>query len=98
MPDLAARVAESLGLPVVPLVRKVRDTEPQKRQQNGAHQEMNVHGAFDLTGAPSGQPVFLVDDMVDSKWTMTEIGTLLRQHGSGPVFPLALGSLQGRDS
>jgi ATP-dependent DNA helicase RecQ len=98
VPDLAARVAESLGLPIVPLVRKVRDTEPQKRQQNGPHQEMNVHGAFDLTGAPSGQPVFLVDDMVDSRWTMTEIGSLLRQHGAGPVFPLALGSLQGRDS
>ncbi len=34
--------------------------------------------------------VFLVDDMVDSRWTFTVIAALLRQAGSGSVFPLAL--------
>ena len=34
--------------------------------------------------------VFLVDDMVDSRWTFTVIAALLRRAGSGAVFPLAL--------
>jgi len=34
----------------------------------------------------------LVDDMVDSGWTMTIGAWLLRSHGSAPVFPLALAS------
>lgn len=96
--DLAVRLAEALGLALVELVAKVHETAPQKMQQNGAHQESNVRGAFKLTATPHPDPVFLLDDMVDSRWTMTEIGTLLLAHGSGPVYPLALGSLQGRDS
>jgi ATP-dependent DNA helicase RecQ len=35
-------------------------------------------------------PVLLIDDIVDSRWTMTVAGSLLREHGSGPVFPFAL--------
>ena len=38
------------------------------------------------------EPVLLVDDIVDSGWTMTIIAALLRQAGSGPVWPLALAS------
>jgi ATP-dependent DNA helicase RecQ len=36
--------------------------------------------------------VLLIDDMVDSRWTMTVIAALLRQAGSEPVFPVALAS------
>jgi ATP-dependent DNA helicase RecQ len=98
VPDLAARIAEKLRLRVVPIVVKVRDTPPQKRQQNSPHQEANVRGAFDLTGTPPAAPLLLVDDMVDSRWTLVEIGALLRERGSGAVHPLALASLIGRDS
>jgi ATP-dependent DNA helicase RecQ len=28
--------------------------------------------------------------MVDSRWTFTVAAWLLREHGAGPVFPLAL--------
>lgn len=98
VPGLAHRIADGLGLPLVPMVTKVRETQPQKSQQNSSHQEVNVRDAFQLIGAPRSEPVFLIDDMVDSKWTFVEIGALLREHGSGPVYPLALGSLQGRDS
>jgi len=34
--------------------------------------------------------VFLVDDMVDSRWTFTVIAALLRNIGSGLVYPVAL--------
>jgi ATP-dependent DNA helicase RecQ len=36
--------------------------------------------------------VLLVDDVVDSGWTLTVLAALLRQAGSGPVLPLALAS------
>lgn len=98
VPDLARRIANGLGLPLVGLVDKVRDIQPQKRQQNSPHQEINVRGSFALAGTPLCEPLFLIDDMVDWRWTLVEIGALLREHGSGPVYPLALGSLQGRDS
>jgi ATP-dependent DNA helicase RecQ len=39
--------------------------------------------------------VLLIDDMVDSRWTMTVAAWLLRAHGSGRVFPFAL-SLTGK--
>lgn len=40
----------------------------------------------ELTG-----PVLLVDDLVDSRWTMAVVGRLLRQAGAPAVLPLALG-------
>jgi ATP-dependent DNA helicase RecQ len=96
--DLAQRVADELALPLVPLVERVRNAPPQKHMRNGAHQESNVRDAVRLLGAPVREPVFLVDDLVDSRWTFTEIGVLLREAGSGPVVPLALASMMGRDS
>ena len=35
-------------------------------------------------------PVLLVDDIIDSGWTLTVIGAALREAGSGPVYPLVL--------
>jgi hypothetical protein len=35
------------------------------------------------------EPVFLVDDMVDSRWSMTVCGVLLVEAGCGAVAPLA---------
>ncbi len=35
-------------------------------------------------------PVLLVDDMVDSGWTLTMAAVLLQRHGSGLVYPFAL--------
>jgi ATP-dependent DNA helicase RecQ len=41
-------------------------------------------------------PVLLVDDMVDSGWTLTLAAVLLRRHGSGPVYPFALAKASPR--
>ena len=38
-----------------------------------------------------GQGVLLVDDLADSRWTMTVAGRALRQSGAGWVLPLVLG-------
>jgi ATP-dependent DNA helicase RecQ len=79
-----------LGLPFVSAVGKALNNQPQKLQQNRFHQCRNLDGAFEILGTVPSGPVLLVDDIVDSGWTMTVIAALLLQAGSGPVWPLAL--------
>jgi ATP-dependent DNA helicase RecQ len=38
-------------------------------------------------------PVLLVDDLVDSRWTMTVAGALVRTAGAPAVLPFALASV-----
>jgi ATP-dependent DNA helicase RecQ len=93
--SLAERVAGRLGLPFVRVVEQVRATEAQELMANSAQQYGNVADAFAIIGeVPSGL-VFLIDDIVDSRWTLTVVGQLLRQKGSGPVVPLVLARAAG---
>ncbi|MGA9279403.1 RecQ family ATP-dependent DNA helicase [Ilumatobacter sp.] len=90
VPDLAERLADVLGVPYVAALERVADRPPQEEQANSAHQRSNVEGAFAATGTVPAGPVLLVDDLIDSGWTLTESGRILRRAGSGPVLPLAL--------
>ena len=96
VPDFAHRLAQSLGLACMDVVEKVIDTEPQKTMQNGHQQYRNVRDAFEIAGGVPSGPVLLVDDMVDSRWTLTVVGLLLRDAGAGPVLPFALADTAGR--
>ena len=98
VPSFAQRLAARLGLPFVEAVRKVKDTPPQKEQENSHHRLQNLRGAFEVAVPEEreGQPVLLVDDMVDSGWTFTMLAALLRQGGTGPVYPLALAETTGK--
>lgn len=87
--DLALRLGDRLGLPVHEAVQKTVQNHPQKDMENGYHQASNVRGAFDVLGNWGGH-VLLVDDLVDSRWTFTVIGSLLRQKGVETVYPVAL--------
>ena len=91
VPNFAQRLADKLGLPFKLVVRKNHQTRPQKEMNNSYQQAHNLDGAFaiDAWNGINGS-VFLVDDMVDSRWTFTVIAALLRQAGSGSIFPIAL--------
>ena len=58
---------------------------------NSTKQARNVDGSLAISreSLPAG-PVLLVDDMVDSRWTITVAAWLLRSNGSEEVWPLAL--------
>lgn len=90
VPDFAKRLAKKMGLPLVEAIIKIRDNQQQKLQQNRFHQCRNLDGVFQVKNIIAQHPVLLVDDVVDSGWTMTVIAALLKQAGSGPVFPVAL--------
>lgn len=95
VPDFAERLASRLEVPFIASVAKVKVTPPQKDQRNSFHQSANLDGAFEVTTARKGT-VLLVDDMVDSRWTFTIVGALLRQQGADSVIPFALTSTQNR--
>lgn len=97
VPDFARRLAETLSLAFVPAIVKVRDNAPQKMQQNRFHQCHNLNGVFRVEQAIPNTPVLLVDDVVDSGWTLAILAALLRQAGSGPVFPVALATTRTGD-
>lgn len=92
VPDFTQRLAEALGIPFVPALVKVKPTEEQKGMENRYHQCHNLDGAFEVrpAGSDISGPLLLVDDVFDSGWTMTLATALLRQAGSGQVYPFTL--------
>lgn len=97
VPNFAQRLAVALGLPFHMVIAKT-DTRPeQKTMANSTQQARNIDGSLALNGQPVPHgPVLLVDDMVDSRWTLTVSAWLLRKSGSGEVWPMAL-SQTGHD-
>jgi len=93
--DLAQRLAQRLGLPVVPAVTKVRVNRPQRDMSNSAQQVNNLGAAFEISSAVVDEPVLLVDDTVSSRWTLTMVGSQLRQAGCPAVHPFALADTGG---
>ena len=94
--DFARRLAAALGVPFHDVLAAA-DFPQQKEMQNSVQQLRNVAAALRVTeDFPTG-PVLLVDDIVDSRWTLTYAGWLLRHHGSGPVHPIALAAATPQD-
>ena len=60
--------------------------------ENRFHQCHNLDGAFEIHEIRENEPVFLIDDIVDSNWTFTVLSALLRREGTSEVFPVALTS------
>jgi ATP-dependent DNA helicase RecQ len=89
--EVAARIGALGSLPVVPAVTRRHDAPPQATVHNAAHRCRNVWGAFavDAAAAPPG-PVLVLDDAVDSGWTMTVVAAELRSAGAAAVLPFAL--------
>lgn len=89
--NFAQRLAKELGLPFIPIVHKIRQTELQKTMSNSYQQAKNLDGAFAVeSGKAIEGSIFLIDDIVNSRWTFTVIAAILRRAGSSQVFPVAL--------
>lgn len=96
VPNFAKRLASALGLPFHAALEKTDNRPEQKTMANSAQQARNIDGSLALSEAVPHGPVLLVDDMVDSRWTLTVSAWLLRKNGSGEVWPVAL-SQTGHD-
>jgi ATP-dependent DNA helicase RecQ len=96
--DFAQRLALELRIPFKPVIERVRETAPQKLMENSTQQLRNLLATFLVSRDILNAPVILVDDVIDSRWTITIITALLRIKGSGPVFPFALAKATAGDS
>lgn len=91
VPRFAQQLADELGLPFASVISSIKNRPEQKSRQNSMQQAHNLDGAFAIQQPlPYTGPVLLIDDMVDSRWTFTVASWLLRKHGSGNVWPIAL--------
>lgn len=97
VPSFARRLADYLGLPFYQVLVKTEDRPEQKTMANSSQQARNLDGSLGLVDQPIPRgPVLLVDDIVNSRWTLTVAAWLLRKAGSGEVWPVAL-SQTGHD-
>lgn len=97
VPGFARQLATRLGLPYSDALTRTQDHPEQKTMQNSAWQSRNVVDSMAIRdGAMLTMPVLLVDDIVDSRWTLTVAAQLLRGAGSGEVWPLVLARATGR--
>jgi ATP-dependent DNA helicase RecQ len=93
--SLAEHIARVGRLPLLGAVTSAHGQGTEARG-NSAQRVRALHDAFTVPPELSAElatvsgPVLLIDDLVDSGWTMTLAGRALRQAGAVGVLPLAL--------
>ena len=97
VPDFARRLAVALRLPFHPVLEKTDERPAQKQMANSSQQARNVDGSLRIQRNVPAGPMLLVDDRVDSRWTLTVAAYLLTAQGTAPVYPLALASTANAD-
>lgn len=89
--DFARRLAAKMGYAYMDLLEASGQGQQQKKMMNGVYQCRNAKAKIKMKpGARVPKKIILVDDMVDSKWTLTVAGRLLTLHGCESVFPFCL--------
>jgi len=99
--DLAAGVARAGRLELLAPLELAPGVTGGRRSANSAYRVRDVWGRFLVPPALADRlagldgPVLLVDDYIDSRWTMTVAGRLLRLAGASAVLPFALAAVAG---
>ena len=95
--DFAERLAKALGISFLDLLGK-NDALQQKKMENSSYQCSNAFKSFYVkTERVPPVNILLVDDMVDSKWTLTVCGYRLMEAGAEKVFPFVLADSSSRE-
>ncbi|MFI9274769.1 DEAD/DEAH box helicase [Kitasatospora sp. NPDC052896] len=98
--SLGARIAAIGRLPLLGRIEYAEGRPPYGARSNSAQRLHSLAGSLvlppELTAAlaTAPGPVLLVDDLVDSGWTVTVAARLLRRAGAAGVLPLVL-AVQG---
>ena len=94
--NFSKNIASKLGIPFYPILQRISNAPEQKTMQNSSMQARNVIGTLEIEGDIPKGPVLLIDDIVDSGWTLTMAGFLLRKKGSDIVYPFTLAKATGK--
>lgn len=96
--DFAARVAESLELDFVDILKK-ESAKQQKEMENSAYQCANAYQSFFIKeNVTVPRNILLIDDVVDSRWTFTVCGYRLMEAGAENIYPFALADSSNREA
>ncbi len=90
VPDFARRLAEALNIPYLPTLAKMEDVPQQKLMETSGYQLRNVMRSVSVDGDVPKTPGLLIDDIADSRWTLTYCAALLEAEGCPAVLPFAL--------
>jgi ATP-dependent DNA helicase RecQ len=100
--SLGQRIAAIGRLPYLGALGYATEDGPGQRRHNSAQRLATLWRALVVPGdlrdalASHGDgPVLLVDDQIDTGWTMTVAARLLREAGAPAVLPLALAVTTG---
>ena len=95
--DFSKRLADALGIEFVELLKKNNNTQ-QKDMLNSSYQCSNAMRSYSLLESVQvPDKILLVDDVVDSKWTLTVCGYCLSNGGCKEVYPFALADSSQRE-
>ncbi len=88
--DFTQRLADKTGLIFTDLLEK-SEAPQQKTMETGMYQYRNAENSFSVKEDVSvPEKIILVDDVVDSRWTLTVCGIKLMLKGCRDVYPFAL--------
>ena len=89
--DFSLNLSKRLGLRFTPLFSK-KNNVSQKSMSNYIWQKKNAQENYSINSSVSviGQQILLIDDIVDSGYTISSLGEKLIEAGAKGVFPCAL--------
>lgn len=87
---LAKSVSEYLGIELIDALEKITDTMPQKHFMNGTLQAKNAYNSFNVKVNINNENLILIDDIVDSRWTITMCSYKLLKKGANKIYPFSL--------
>ena len=95
--DFAMRLAAKAHLQFAELLEK-SEASQQKEMENSAFQCNNAMNSFRILNTRMPEKTILVDDVVDSKWTLTVCGYKIMEGGCQEVYPFALADSSHEES
>ena len=89
---IAESVAKELGVPLVPTLRKIRNTPPQSGFKDVSQRRANVLGAYTVKDADlvRGKRILLLDDVITTGATASECARVLLTAGAKEIYCAAM--------
>lgn len=95
--DFAYKISESLGIDLFDVLVKYDTGFSQKNFQNGAKQFDNAMKSFAVKpGTKLPTNILLIDDIVDSRWTLVAATIKLKATGIHNVYPYTIANSNGK--
>jgi len=89
---IAQAAAKELGVPLVPTLRKIRNTPPQSGFLDASQRRANVLGAYKIKNPDlvRGKQILLLDDVITTGATASECARVLLTAGAKEVYCAAM--------